>query len=476
MDQNQTTHTFYGYDAYDYECTESQLVCNGQVIANPQGYRGSNDTCSIRKGPCKTVGAAGNCTTDITETCATDPSDDLCDSFVDHRLPAASCPSSGPRPYASIETISCLDGTHNYNTWNGSIATCTSIMSVKQNGVVVNLPYIPLLNSYCVLTELDCGGVRTPWNYTARIPQGCGVARIVCGLQPLPGITPTCSTHDFGCATPSTVCLYNANTEACSLRCQQPGMKEQCDCPVDWTGSRCDLPRSMKCDLNITSASIVRGGRTSSEPYSWTQDCYKDLPKRHLGDPVCHELHKNDELTLNAKVHCNFTDGPLDVLLQNSVSDFKYILYAQDFRLSNVTWSPRWNLSMKVLNWNSFTDWAGSTTLTLTPQQMAGNSTVTFKVKPSTLDSKYATGGRIRAEWQFTGLATSPFLIPNVVLLGSTLDIMDWTSNYPSGSGFISTRVITFAVLGVIIAFILALYAYRWWRKRKDEAQSRQDY
>jgi hypothetical protein len=476
---NGTKHTFYGWEAFDFECTNQQLVCDGVVIENPNGYQNTNGTCEVRYVPCETVGEKSTSTCNrIESTCVTLPSENACQETLDH---ARQCSGAAPREYAMIEEITCPgEATHHYPSWEGSIASCTSIRSVRQSGQVIALPYNASINSYCVLTELDCGGVRTAWNFTARIPSGCGVATVVCGNSTnvfppqWPPATPRCTTHTFGCQTAATVCTFVNAPIPCTSTCMQPGLTPQCDCPVDFKGTRCETARSILCDFNITD-SHIRRAHTTVDPYPWTQDCYKDIPKRQLGEPVCHPMHHEDELFLHGKINCSFADGPLDTLLADIVTEFNYTIYADQFRISNVSMAPRWRLHMKLINYNSFTDFDGTPSVYLTTEQMVGNDTIDFAIRPSAIEDRFKTGGRIRAEWQFAEQRTSPPSMQGKAMSTATIDIMDWQPNYPKAKAKFNYRILSLVLLSLFGAFVAALFAWRYYKKKKQEPSSQSD-
>ena len=467
-------NVFYGWEAYDYECTNQELVCDGVVVSHPNGYRGENGTCIVRHVPCASVGSSStNVCNRIESSCVTFPSQSACPNRVDHSY---TCPASTPREYATIGEITCAGGvTHNYSSWSGSIASCTSIRSIRQGQDVFTLPYHPTANSYCILTELDCNGVRTPWNYTARIPDHCGVAAVMCGNASIPTTWPPqvspCTTHEFGCKTGATVCTYVEVDIPCATRCKQPGITQQCDCPVDFIGSRCEETRTLVCDFNVTNARLQPRGGTLA-PYHWEHDCHKDIPKRTLGEPVCHQLNNDDRLELDGRLNCSYPDVTLESLLATTITQFNYTLYADKFRLSNVSSPQYWTLYMKILDFNSFTDLSGSPYVLLTHAQMAGNDTITMSISPADLNERFKIGGRIRAEFQFISSHTAPHNMAKKVMKSDTFDVMDWAPNYPKAKGKVNLKILSLVLLCLFGAFVVGSYAWRYYKKKKQEASS----
>jgi hypothetical protein len=221
----------------------------------------------------------------------------------------------------------------------------------------------------------------------------------------------------------------------------------------------------------VTRATLKRADSNGAiEEYDWHKDCTKGLDKRSLGDPVCHPINSDDLLTVTGSLLCRFTDGPLESLLANTVSEFNYTLWSKNFRLSNVTLTPKWNLWMKILNYNAFTDLSGSTVAYLSPEQMAGNQSVSFTIQPSRLAPVFVPGGRIRAEWQFAEAAKAPIGMNGKVMHGATIDDMQWQPQYPHAQKAFNTRVLAVVLLSLFGVAVAALFIYRFWKKRRHEA------
>lgn len=463
----------YGYEAWDWECTKQELVCNGHVVTSPNGHLAENGTCSIRSTPCGMHAPA------VTETCNTvrglcsaSPLENAC--LLKSIRGSADCDPSRPREYATIDKITCPDGTHDYSTMDGSIAPCKAIRSVVFRGVNYTLPYDDASNSsYCVLSELDCGGIRVPWNFTRRVPDGCGVARVICGESPPltwppPIVPPICTTYNFGCRLSETTCRYTSLMVPCRATCRQRGRGLLCDCPVDYTGQFCQTPRGFSCSYNITHANIIRAGTTSSVPYEWNGNCLKKLKKRQLGEPICYPMNDSDELTMHGKLSCAFSSGSLANILADTVTDFNYTVYAERFRVSNRSVAPFWKLWMKGINYNSFTDLSGSRPVLLSPEQMAGNDTISFTLKPSQLHPHFKPGGRLRLEWQFFSTSQSPPNLRQRVVYGATVDLMDWKPDYPKSGSKFSAKALTVAILSILAILVIALFIWRYIKKRQS--------
>ena len=183
---------------------------------------------------------------------------------------------------------------------------------------------------------------------------------------------------------------------------------------------------------------------------------------------------QEDRLYVHGRLNCSFTDGPLPLLLSSIVTNFNYTIYGEKFRLSNVTFSSNWNLYLKVLNFDSFTDFGGSATTILTPRQMAGNDTIAFELQPARLEEKYKAGGRIRAEWKFIEQFDSPYGMANKVMYGSTIDVMDWSQQYPKKRSRVNTMILSVSLLAIFALFITGLFIYRYYKKKRQEAESRE--
>ena len=465
----------YGWEAWDFDCTTSELVCDGKVVANPGGHEAENGTCFIRYTPCgvKAPPMESQCNR-IEGVCSPDPSDRLC--LLTSVRGSKECPASQPRQYATIGRITCRDGTHEYATWNGSIATCTAIRSVIFDSQTYELPYDNVNRSYCVLSQIDCGGLRVAWNFTERIPQGCGVSRVICGEAPAITFPPTptipiCTSYSFGCRTPSTTCVYAELSTPCSTMCNQPGIVETCDCPVDYTGSSCSSPRPISCKFNISDTYIVHEHSAIPEHYNWTSDCRTLLQPFQLGEPVCHPILSNDLLSLTGRLNCSFSDSALDSILRTTVTDFNYSVWAQNFRISNNSSTRTWQLAMKALNYAALTDTEGAAPMTLSDAQMAGNETISFILNSRNLNSRFKVGGRVRLEWLFLNASTSPATMARKVMYGATIDLMDWKEAYPKASSRFSGRILTIALLSLLGAFIAGLFIFRYISKRKSHAR-----
>lgn len=302
------------------------------------------------------------------------------------------------------------------------------------------------------------------------------MARVVCGEPPSltwPPTTyvPMCISYSYGCTTPSSTCIYNEVSAPCSTTCNQPGLAETCDCPVDFTGPLCANPRPISCQFNVSDSIILREDSSQQEAYKWESNCKSLLRPMQLGEPVCHPIQSTDILTITGRLNCSFSDSTMDSILRNTVTDFDYTLVADNFRISSTSSIQNWTLSMKAFNYAAFTDNDAAVSPTLTSRQMAGNDTVTFLLNPRRIGDKYKTGGRLRLEWVFLAEGSAPYSMTNKVMYGATVDLMDWKEAYPTKASRFSGRILTIVLLSIFGVFIAGLFIWRYISKRKSNAR-----
>jgi hypothetical protein len=427
---------FYGFEAWDYFCENENLVCDGKIVSNPNGTATSS-SCSIQRVPCEDISDFSTCRS-ITTECTRDPLDGVCPRSEDKTV---SCAANSVRPSCDLDRIVCLGVEYKASEYTGPLALCENVKSVtcryagggvQTHQIAYDLAVPATATQFCRIVELDCAGVTTPFVNT--IPTGCSIKRVICA--DVANITRGCITWSFGCTPASSApaspgfgstCRYQQSNYMCHSNCTQPGWREVCVCPIDYTGRNCTIPRELICESHLVFPPPL---------------CDDISPLD--GDPTCFRTSVENIYELEILVdECHFPGVELNNI---TLANFTYELTGERFAFSK---TPKWILLLKFINFNSFSDFNGSFTSPFEPHHMLGHLSTTMKIDVGKLHRRYMPGGRLYGELRiFYGKDPDANFSP--VLLRHVVTVTDWQDT--------ASRRYTFPVVALVLGILAGLY------------------
>lgn len=430
----------YGWDAFDYVCESDYLECNGVNVTDVNG-KSKSDDCVIKSTPCKTFGPnSDELCSNITVSCSRSPTAQICiNNVTDHRT---DCVSSRNR--CIPEKLLCGGNEENYSTFNGSLALCEGVKSVRCDNGVFELPD----SDVCRILEISCNRNIENFLNQQKISDQCSIYKVVClALTDL-----NCSSHLFGCNSDEG-CSYVQNVAPCKNSCIQQGQATLCECPADRKGKNCEELHNITCSLNLVN------------PEHHCQE------SKYFGIPMCLSFKTTDKVTLTYKLNCSFNEETNYDKTTAENDGFQYGLITPYF--ATIEQPSIWKVIMKIFNFYQISDESNQQEIEMTLEHFLGTRDLTYDFDLSTFDKKlFMAGGSVYIEFKL--LSSTTTRKHTTVVAREYIDITDYEP-FVNGIVINTYAAIIGSVVGGIVLLLIVYGGYRFYLYRKEQEQDASD-
>lgn len=434
QNQIQCNHSFYGFEVFGYECENQELICNNRKITNfTQGYP-VQPGCQILKTPCKDVSSSSQYS-NIDIVCQNDWLNNLCNQTVDW---SSSCLDQ--HDPLLLKTMLC-DGNiiPVDDNFKRPLFSCESVNQVSFRDTIYNLPVSN--DSVCIIADVYCYGVYIPFLFPS-IPENCSVGHIMC-YNPNQ-LDTGCTTYNIGCNNGG--CVYKENLLNSHDNCNQYGYGQVCECPVDYKGADCEQTRSIQCVFDFSSPDIPL-------------EC--DIIPNSPEFPVCARLKPTETFEIKGILDCWFPDGTLDVLKNNTLTEFQYAVVGDKIALTN---KEDWAIQLLVHDFITFSQSSPNPKLTLNELQMTGKETIDIDYSLEKFKHAQGQGGRVYSELKFE-LGKGPISMESEGLGSIMFHVSGLEVEYPSTNT--KTGLIVGLSVGGVLLVIAVLTLIMLYRRKK---------